>query len=737
MRPKLRNLRFLNRTPVSLRSRLILLVLATLAPLIIFAVLMIFRLSNQERLTFQRGAIERTRALLTAIDTHLKSSIAPLVALATSPSLDAETLTDFYGRAAGVLKSQPDWVTLTLAHPSGQQVMDVRVPLGSALAATPVDRESFEQVVRTKKPALGSLIQDPVTGKYKFNVRVPVLRNGAIAYILSAQVQPASLNEVLTSQKLPPGWIGAVLDGNRRLVARTVEQDRHIGRLAAESLRAAVDRAPEGWFHGNTLEGWDVYMSYNRSSFSGWSVAVGIPAAVVEGTFRRSMIDMAFFGGGLLALGLLIAWILSTRTAASIQSLAMMAQELVPGKKLVVEKISSGISEVEAVREAFVTANRLLREQSLENERIAGRLQLALHAGEIGAHEWNPQTHEIIWDDRVRAHWGLAPGRPINYEVFRQGVHPEDRLTLRDALNRALDPKSDGQYHTEFRVIGIEDHVERWIEARGQVLFEDGRAIRLSGATIDVTQRKAFQAELERQVQERTMRLQESIGELEAFSYSVSHDMRAPLRAMEGYANALRADYSGRLDAEAQHWLDRISRSAHRLDSLIKDVLAYSRVAKEEIELTTVDLEGLIDDIVSANPEFQSPRAEISVQRPLHRVLGHEAYLTQCLTNLLGNAVKFVAAGVIPKILIGSERLDGKVRLWLEDNGIGIDPAHYDRIFQMFGQVYPEARYSGTGIGLAIVRKAVQRMNGEVGVDSSLEKGSRFWLILHGEKNDR
>jgi len=138
-----------------------------------------------------------------------------------------------------------------------------------------------------------------------------------------------------------------------------------------------------------------------------------------------------------------------------------------------------------------------------------------------------------------------------------------------------------------------------------------------------------------------------------------------------------------------------------------------------------------MEDILSTNPEFQAPQARITVEKPLHSVIGHPAYLTQCVTNLLGNAVKFVAQGVIPEIRVRSERLDGRVRVWFEDNGIGIDPVHYGRIFQIFGQVYPEKKYGGTGIGLAIVRKAAQRMNGEVGVESSMDSGSRFWLILN------
>jgi signal transduction histidine kinase len=211
--------------------------------------------------------------------------------------------------------------------------------------------------------------------------------------------------------------------------------------------------------------------------------------------------------------------------------------------------------------------------------------------------------------------------------------------------------------------------------------------------------------------------------------------MRAPLRAMQGYARALLDDHKERLDSEAQQYLDRIARAANRLDALVQDVLSYTRVAKGEIELHRVDLERLIDDILSTRPEFQEPQSRIRVEKPLHRVLGHEAYLTQCITNLLGNAVKFVVEGTVPEVRIRSERLDGKVRLWFEDNGIGIDPAHHQRIFQIFGQVYPEKKYGGTGIGLAIVRKAAQRMSGDVGLESQIDKGSRFWLILDEVEN--
>ena len=276
------------------------------------------------------------------------------------------------------------------------------------------------------------------------------------------------------------------------------------------------------------------------------------------------------------------------------------------------------------------------------------------------------------------------------------------------------------------------------------VTFDDGGRWLLAQSTgIDITDRKRAEeeiqrlnAELEERVEQRTRQLSEMNAELEAFSYSISHDLRAPLRAMEGYAKALADDYADRLDSNGRDWLERISRSAHRLDTLISDVLAYSRVAKEAVALAPVDLERLIEDIQSTHPEFQAPHAQIVIQKPLHAVVGHEAYLTQSITNLLANAAKFVEDGVIPQVSIRSEQSDGRVRIWFEDNGIGIDPSHQERIFQIFGQVHPNGRYAGTGIGLAIVRKAVQRMNGEVGVESEPGKGSGFWLLLEGVRRE-
>jgi PAS domain S-box-containing protein len=239
-----------------------------------------------------------------------------------------------------------------------------------------------------------------------------------------------------------------------------------------------------------------------------------------------------------------------------------------------------------------------------------------------------------------------------------------------------------------------------------------------------------YAAELESRVEERTQKLRETIGELEAFSYSISHDMRTPLRAMQGYSEMLLKQHASQLDEEGVHFLQRIEKNAQRLELLVRDVLAYSRVAKEQIALKPVNLGEFLSGLVGQMVEVQTPGVHVEVTGAFPTVWAHEAYLSQVFGNLLGNAIKFMAPGVAPRIEIRAEDEGGMTKVRVCDNGIGIDPAHFSRIFEMFGRVYPDKKFEGTGIGLAIVRKAVYRMGGEVGVESTLGTGTCFWFTL-------
>jgi signal transduction histidine kinase len=249
---------------------------------------------------------------------------------------------------------------------------------------------------------------------------------------------------------------------------------------------------------------------------------------------------------------------------------------------------------------------------------------------------------------------------------------------------------------------------------------------------------QGFRRDLERQIEERTAQLVQVNRELDAFAYTISHDLRAPLRAMHGFADALVEDYGGTLPEEGHRFASRIVSAAGRMENLIQDILAYSRLAREEVSIHPVSLDGIVQRVIAeAEPLIREMNATVEVQHPLPDVLAHPTTLSQAIQNLVSNALKFVAAGQAPHVVVRAEPVDEWVRLWVEDNGIGIDLSHQERVFQPFQRLHGVEAYPGTGIGLAIVRRSIERMGGRCGVISKPGVGSRFWIELKAERQER
>lgn len=323
---------------------------------------------------------------------------------------------------------------------------------------------------------------------------------------------------------------------------------------------------------------------------------------------------------------------------------------------------------------------------------------------------------------------------------WERHIFVDDRERVMQEVSRAIRDRT--HVTVEYRTLTADRRLV-WVHDRIGIRSPGGK-LKLLGIAVDVTAQKEIEQELEKErsglesrVAERTAQLQTTVSELESFSYSLSHDMRAPLRAMEGYTQLLRTMLDGKLGPKENDFFDRIMASAERLDALIQDVLQYSRVARAPLELKPIDLEKIVSQVIGDYPALQPPGAIVQVKKPLLPVLGHEAFLTQCISNLLSNAVKFVAPGVKPKVLVYTKAYGNEVRLWVEDNGIGIPQENQKQIFGIFQRLHGHTVYPGTGIGLAIVQKAVERMGGRVGVESTVGKGSRFWLQLRrgGEGN--
>ncbi|WP_119153509.1 sensor histidine kinase [Caldimonas tepidiphila] len=238
-------------------------------------------------------------------------------------------------------------------------------------------------------------------------------------------------------------------------------------------------------------------------------------------------------------------------------------------------------------------------------------------------------------------------------------------------------------------------------------------------------------AELEDRVAERTAALADANAQLESFAHTVAHDLRAPLRNIQGFAAALLEDEAPRMSEEGADYARRVAAGAVRMDGLISDLLAYSRLARSRLPCERVGLESLVQEVVrELAPDIGRSGAELTVSTPIPDVLAHRATLAQVLTNLVANALKFVPPGTPPRIRISARPEGEVVALTVADQGIGIDPAHHERIFSVFERLHGPERYPGSGIGLAIVRKGVERMGGQVRLDSAPGAGSRFTIEL-------
>lgn len=362
-------------------------------------------------------------------------------------------------------------------------------------------------------------------------------------------------------------------------------------------------------------------------------------------------------------------------------------------------------------------AERELRERQ-------ATLTLATGLAGLGIWAFDVSRNVFSFCNRCKSILGADSADRHSIEQFLASLHFEDRVKAKAALDAVI--YSGADLAGEYRV--VTQTGQRWVAIQAK---NGDLSSRVSGVMLDITAQKNAAAALEQTVAERTARLRETIADLEAFSYSISHDMRSPLRAIHGYADILMQEC--RLEAQHSGYLTRIGAAAKRMDRLIEDVLAFSRVARSDLALAPVEIAALVQSLVESIPALQEQNATVSVEGMLPQLMGNAAAITQCLSNLLANAVKFVTPGTKPHIRIWNEQTtDSSGQQWsrinVSDNGIGIEPELQGQIFAIFQRLSTD--YEGTGIGLAIVKKAIERMGGRTGLFSQPGTGSTFWFEL-------
>jgi PAS domain S-box-containing protein len=255
--------------------------------------------------------------------------------------------------------------------------------------------------------------------------------------------------------------------------------------------------------------------------------------------------------------------------------------------------------------------------------------------------------------------------------------------------------------------------------------------------SVDITERKhaeqkiiQLNADLEMRVSQRTDQLVKTNQELEAFSYSVSHDLRAPLRAILGFATILEEDYSSKLDEEAMRITGVIKNNTIRMGTLIDDLLGFSRMSRHEIIKTNISMNGLIRDIIADTISMSANKTIDWVLAPLPEVYADPSTIRQVWINLISNAVKYSRNEEHPRIEIGSQVRGNETEFYIKDNGVGFDEKYKEKLFKVFQRLHRHEEFEGTGVGLAIVEKIISKHGGRIGASSVKGEGANFYFTL-------
>lgn len=391
--------------------------------------------------------------------------------------------------------------------------------------------------------------------------------------------------------------------------------------------------------------------------------------------------------------------------------------------------------EVEGVFAAARDVTDLKRtEQELRLSRE--RLALALKAGHSGTFDWDMQNNVNRWTPEVEEVHGLAPGEfGGTFEDWEALVLPADLPSAKARIESSL---KTGEFAGEWRIHRRNDGQIRWIAARAKILNDDkGKPWRMIGLNMDVTERKQAEEEvrklndeLEQRVIQRTAELEAANKELEAFTYSVSHDLRAPLRHISGFSKMLSEEFSASLPPDAQHQVQRIQEGTRRMGQLVDDLLNLGRVGRKELSLQVSGLRSIVDEVIeSLKSDIGDRQVEWRIG-DLPYVECDTALIQQVFQNLLSNALKFSRPRARALIEIGQEERDGSSVVYVRDNGVGFSMKYADKLFGVFQRLHRAEDFEGTGVGLATVQRIVQKHGGRIWAQAELDKGAAFYFTL-------
>lgn len=435
---------------------------------------------------------------------------------------------------------------------------------------------------------------------------------------------------------------------------------------------------------------------------------------------------------------------------ANEQLQAQIAERLKVEQEL--KKYQTQLEQIVTERTAQLEASKqqtealLVREQEMrsqteiaraEIQRYADRLTLALEAAQMGSWEWDLKTNQRYWSPRHEVIFGYESGQPERaFQDWAARLHPDDLPQVEETIQTALTNRAS--FRCEYRLI-LPNAETRWIYDLGRAEYnEQGQPIRMTGLILDITDRKRAEQELHARAEElstlnatlaeTTAKLQARNQELDQFAYVVSHDLKAPLRAIANLSTWIEEDLSGNLPDESQQHLDLLRRRVYRMEALIEGILEYSRVGRTEAAIATINVKDLLTEVIDS----LSPPPTFSIELPpeLPTFTTKRLLLSQVFSNLLSNAIKHHDRSD-GQIRISCQQQDAYYEFTVSDDGPGIEPQYHQKIFTIFQTLKSRDTQENTGVGLSIVKKIIETEGGSISIESALGQGTTFrftWL---------
>ncbi|ACS43914.1 sensor histidine kinase [Methylorubrum extorquens] len=664
------------------RRTFVALAFAAAIPVLLLSGLVATLMAQQQRDLARNAAVASATRVAERVASDIAAQVAVLEAEAASATLDRPDLAAFYAEAERLRQAHPLWATVELAGPDGAQVVNLLRSLDEELGPT-ADRRSFDEVVRTRRPVIGGIgPAGPVSGKRLVALRVPVIRDGQLRYVLSVRLATNAVSSILRDAGAPEGWVGTIVDADGNTIARTRAEVEELGHPANPALQAAIRRAPQGFYTGPTLEGSNVEVVYRTlKDTGGWSVHFGMPVAALNAPVSRSYAVLA--GGSILSIGLALALV------------GLVGRDMAQRRT--------------GEQARFALALRSSEEQGA----------VAAEAAELGTLRWDTVRERVTASARAARllGWGtdVAEGRETEADVHEvlEAVDADDRERLAEALRRSL---ADGApMDVEFRIVEAGPRL-RWVRLAGRApkLHNEKPPGLIYGVVSDIEPRKRAEAErleLLRRLGEAQENEQRRIArELHDQVGQTVTGLSLGLKSLERLLAGGEADEAGRQVQWLQALAGEIGRDIHRaavdlrptaLDDLgLREALATLLRAWSRRHNIRADLEFL----------GEAARVPAAVETAVYRIV------QEALTNVL----KHARAATVS---VSVEHRADEMRVIIEDDGVGFDAEAGARAPANGAPAKPR-------LGLSGIRERLSLLSGTLTLETSPDVGTTLFVNI-------